>query len=163
MFGWDFEVDAWSNFIFRISTKICFWTCDKNSTLGSVVPLAMFICVLDTQLVNCQCCYWTAFIFMKSCLYFLSLATLVLNLKEWQRRVVLIKGCDALGEVICQNISFFVPRSCQPASQISMEDLDEGMRRKFELFTNCSFQSLPIAPWYSTHMVSLKMQPKLLC
>ena len=135
----------------------------SRGCLLSVLYLQLCICVFDIQPVNCQCFYWTAFIFMKSCLYFLSLATVVLNLKEWQRRVVLIKGCDALGEVICQNISFFVPRSCQPASQISMEDLDEGMRRKFELFTNCSFQSLPIAPWYSTHMVSLKMQPKLLC
>ena len=42
MFGWDFEVDAWSRFWRWNLIKICVWTCDKNSTLGSVVPLAMF-------------------------------------------------------------------------------------------------------------------------
>ena len=41
MFGWDFEDDAWSRF-WRWNL-ICVWTCDKNSTLGSVVPLAMFV------------------------------------------------------------------------------------------------------------------------
>ena len=43
MFGWDSEVDAWSRFWRWNSIKICFWTCDMNSTLGSVVPLAMFM------------------------------------------------------------------------------------------------------------------------
>ena len=42
MFGWDFEVDAWSRFLRWNLIKICIWTCDMNSTLGSVVPLAMF-------------------------------------------------------------------------------------------------------------------------
>ena len=42
MFGWNFEVDAWSRFWRWNLIKICVWTCDKNSTLGSVVPLAMF-------------------------------------------------------------------------------------------------------------------------
>ena len=42
MFGLDFEVDAWSRFWRWKLIKICFWTCDLNSTLGSVVPLAMF-------------------------------------------------------------------------------------------------------------------------
>ena len=42
MFGWDFEDDAWSRFWRWNLIKICVWTCDKNSTLGSVVPLAMF-------------------------------------------------------------------------------------------------------------------------
>ena len=42
MFGWDFEVDAWSRFWRWNLIKICVWTCDMNSTLGSVVPLAMF-------------------------------------------------------------------------------------------------------------------------
>ena len=42
MFGWDFEVDAWSRFLGWNLIKICVWTCDMNSTLGSVVPLAMF-------------------------------------------------------------------------------------------------------------------------
>ena len=40
VFGWDFEVDAWSKFWNLI--KICVRTCDMISTLGSVVPLAMF-------------------------------------------------------------------------------------------------------------------------
>ena len=42
MFGWDFEVDAWSRFLKWNLIKICIWSCDMNSTLGSVVPLAMF-------------------------------------------------------------------------------------------------------------------------
>ena len=51
MFVWDFEVDAWSRFWRWNLIKICVWTCDTtsrsyfgemNSTLGSVVPLAMF-------------------------------------------------------------------------------------------------------------------------
>ena len=50
MFGWDFEVGTWSRF-WRCLIKICVRTCDmtsrsyfgkQNSTLGSVVPLAMF-------------------------------------------------------------------------------------------------------------------------
>ena len=41
-FGWDFEVDAWSRFWKWNSIKIYCWTCDMNSTLWSVVPLAMF-------------------------------------------------------------------------------------------------------------------------
>ena len=55
VFGWDFEVDAWSKFWNLI--KICVWTCDMNSTLGSVVPLAMFLIyqwhlVINWVLVN---------------------------------------------------------------------------------------------------------------
>ena len=42
MFGWDFEVDAWSRF-WRWNLINFVWTCDMNSTLGSVVPLAMFV------------------------------------------------------------------------------------------------------------------------
>jgi len=43
MFGWDFEVDAWSRFWRWNLIKSCVWNCDINSTLGSVVPLAMFL------------------------------------------------------------------------------------------------------------------------
>ena len=51
-FGWDFEVDAWLRFWRRNLINICLRTCDmtqrsyfgkQNSTLGSVVPLAMFV------------------------------------------------------------------------------------------------------------------------
>ena len=42
MFGSDFEFDAWPRFWRWNLIKIYFWTRDKNSTLGSVVPLAMF-------------------------------------------------------------------------------------------------------------------------
>ena len=42
MFGWDFEVDTWSRFLRWNLNKIYVRTCDTNSTLGSVVPLAMF-------------------------------------------------------------------------------------------------------------------------
>ena len=43
MSGWDFEVDAWSRFWRWNMTRVCVWTCDMNSTLGSVVPSAMFM------------------------------------------------------------------------------------------------------------------------
>ena len=50
MFGWD-EVNAWSRF--RSLIKICVWTCDMNSTLGSVVPLAMlFLHVLPVDYID---------------------------------------------------------------------------------------------------------------
>ena len=42
MFGWYFEVDAWSRFWRLNLIDICVWPCDMNSILGSVVPLAMF-------------------------------------------------------------------------------------------------------------------------
>ena len=43
MFGWDFEVNAQSRFWNCNMSKICeLWSCDMNSTLWSVVPLAMF-------------------------------------------------------------------------------------------------------------------------
>ena len=38
----EVEVNAWSRFWRWNLIKICVWTCDMNSTLGSVVPLAMF-------------------------------------------------------------------------------------------------------------------------
>ena len=41
MFGWDLEANAWSKF-WNCLIKICVTTRDMNSTLGSVVPLAMF-------------------------------------------------------------------------------------------------------------------------
>ena len=41
-FGWDFEVNAKSRFWNLNLIKICVRTRDMNSTLGSVVPLAMF-------------------------------------------------------------------------------------------------------------------------
>ena len=43
MFGWDFEVDTYSRFWWWNWIKICVRTCNMNSTLGSVVPLAMFL------------------------------------------------------------------------------------------------------------------------
>ena len=52
MFGWYFEVDAWSRFRRWNLIRICVRTCDvtsrsyfgkMNSTLGPVVPLAMFL------------------------------------------------------------------------------------------------------------------------
>ena len=42
MFGWDFEVDAWLGFWRWNLIKLCVWTCDMNSTLGTVVPSALF-------------------------------------------------------------------------------------------------------------------------
>ena len=43
MFGWDFEVDTCSRFWSWNLIKICVKSYDMNSTLGSVVPLAMFV------------------------------------------------------------------------------------------------------------------------
>ena len=51
MFGWDFEVDAWSRSWRCNLIKIFVWTCDMNSTLGSFVPLAMF--VFRSRLAGC--------------------------------------------------------------------------------------------------------------
>ena len=42
MFGWVFEVNALSRFWNWNLIKICVRVCDMISTLGSVVPLAMF-------------------------------------------------------------------------------------------------------------------------
>ena len=58
MFGWNFEINTWSRFWRWSLTKICVWTCDMtpigyfgkmNSTLGSVVPLAMFFFKITEQ------------------------------------------------------------------------------------------------------------------
>ena len=46
-FGWDFEVNAKSRFWNLNLIKICVRTRDMNSTLGSVVPLAMFMALFD--------------------------------------------------------------------------------------------------------------------
>ena len=52
LFGWDLEVEAWSIFWRWNLSKICVWTCEMthtsnfgklNSTLGLVVPLAIFL------------------------------------------------------------------------------------------------------------------------
>ena len=57
----DFEVDAWSRFWRWNLIKICVWTCDMtlrsyfgkmNSTLGSVVPLAMFFSSRTNPLIT---------------------------------------------------------------------------------------------------------------
>ena len=42
MFGWGFKINAKSWFWNWNLIKICVRSCDMNSTLGSVVPLAMF-------------------------------------------------------------------------------------------------------------------------
>ena len=61
MFGQDFEVDAWSRFWRWNLIKICVWTCDMNSILGFVVPLAMFfgICTpFDVLHHRAKSCKW---------------------------------------------------------------------------------------------------------
>ena len=55
MFGWDFEDDAWSRFWRWNLIKICVWTCNMNSTLGSVVPLAMFYILTDFLYSTAKC------------------------------------------------------------------------------------------------------------
>ena len=54
MIGWDFEVDAYSRFWRWHLIKICVWTCDMNSTLRSVVPLAMFLIKKPNLLNRCH-------------------------------------------------------------------------------------------------------------
>ena len=66
--GWDFEVDAWSRFLRWIWSRFVFSSCDmtwtsyfgkQNSTLGSVVPLAMFICLSPLSAgVSCDVMMW---------------------------------------------------------------------------------------------------------
>ena len=58
MFSWYFELGAWSRF-WRCLIKICVKTCDKqNSTLGSVVPLAMFS-LQGLPKINKSCLWWS--------------------------------------------------------------------------------------------------------
>ena len=47
IFGWDFEVDTCSKFWRRNLITICVRTCNMNSTLGSVVSLAMFFLLVN--------------------------------------------------------------------------------------------------------------------
>ena len=49
MFGCNFEVNALSRFLNWDLFKICVRICDMNSTLGSVVPLAMFCFCLGIE------------------------------------------------------------------------------------------------------------------
>ena len=73
MFGWDFEVSAWSIF-WRCLIKICERTCDltkrsyfekQNSALGSVVPLAMFLNIVQ----NCENIQlWILSLFTEDCI-----------------------------------------------------------------------------------------------
>ena len=60
MFGWDFEVDAWSRFWrWKIDQDLCLnlwydplgYFGELNWTLGSVVPLAMFLDMPQVSLV----------------------------------------------------------------------------------------------------------------
>ena len=71
IFGLGFEVDAWSRFLRWNLIKICVWTCDINSILGSVVPLAMFIvlicrcnifCIFKTPFQE----YWQIFLYSQT-------------------------------------------------------------------------------------------------
>ena len=54
MFGQDFDIKVWSkDFEFRNLIKICVRTCffgKQDSTLGSVVPLAMFDCLTSFRI-----------------------------------------------------------------------------------------------------------------
>ena len=71
MFGSDFEVDAWSRFLRWNLIKICVWTCDINSILGSVVPLAMFIVLICRCNIFCMFKtpfqeYWQIFLYSQT-------------------------------------------------------------------------------------------------
>ena len=78
MFGWDFEVDAWSRFWRWKLVKIFVWTFlnfgKLNSTLGSVVPLAMFLICFELRTTPAHVpCYKLAngvlFIYFQEILY----------------------------------------------------------------------------------------------
>ena len=69
MFGSDFEVDAWSRFLRWNLIKICVWTCDINSTLGSVVPLAMFS---SSKEISIQALYLSGALITKKFLFLLA-------------------------------------------------------------------------------------------
>ena len=47
------EADVWLRFWRWSWIKICVWTCDQKSTVGSVVPLAMFIFLLAAPEKSC--------------------------------------------------------------------------------------------------------------
>ena len=121
----------------------------SRGCLLSVLYLQLCICVFDIQPVNCQCCCRTAFISMKSCFYFFFSCNSCIKLVGMTEEGCTNQRLRCARRSDMSEYLVLCPPLCQPASQISMEDLDVGMRRKFELFTNCSFQSLPIAPWDS--------------
>ena len=58
MFGQDFDVKVWSkDFEFWNLIKICVRTCyfgKQNSTLGSVVPLAVFCNYIEEECLSCS-------------------------------------------------------------------------------------------------------------
>ena len=91
MFGWDFEVSAWLRFWRWILIKICVGTClnfgKQNSTLGSVVPLAMFDSSLTTDsLIALSLCFrsspmWQSWLWFTSMLFSLLLTYFILQLK----------------------------------------------------------------------------------
>ena len=51
---WDFGVNALSRFWILNLIKICVRSCDMNSTLGSVVPLAMFYWIIGNKGILCK-------------------------------------------------------------------------------------------------------------
>ena len=91
MFGRDFEVCAWSRSWRWNLIKICVWTClnfgEQNSTLGSVVPLAMFDSSLTTDsLIALSLCFrsspmWQSWLWFSSMLFSLLLTYFILQLK----------------------------------------------------------------------------------
>ena len=110
--------------------------------LWQFISLYLCICELWMLLWNCIYNYEILFVFLISCNSCIKLVGMTEEGCTNQRLRCARRSDMSEYLVLC-------PPLCQPASQISMEDLDVGMRRKFELFTNCSFQSLPIVPWYS--------------
>ena len=110
--------------------------------------ISLYLCLWDPTgelsmlLLNCIYIHEILFVFLISCNSCIKLVGMTEEGCTNQRLRCARRSDMSEYLVLC-------PPLCQPASQISMEDLDVGMRRKFELFTNCSFQSLPIAPWDS--------------
>ena len=90
MFGWDFEADAWSRFWRWNLIEICFWTCDKNSTLRSVVPLAMFsynICphfVILFKSSMPRSCSRLQFVITSKLLKLMLMHSLAINAEMWK-------------------------------------------------------------------------------
>ena len=70
--GWDFEVDTCSRLWRWNFIKICVRICNRNSTLGSVVPLAMFVKGFGVKIINTSQIKCYRFLFWIACRSFLN-------------------------------------------------------------------------------------------
>ena len=87
MFGWDFEVSAWFVLKVKFDQDLCLNFGKQNSTLGSVVPLAIFDSSLTTDsLIAPSLCFrsssmWQSWLWFTAMLFSLLLTYFIIELK----------------------------------------------------------------------------------